>query len=202
MIMFNGLLYVMQEIKVKNIIIGKQYEICENYKKMINIAKVKNINIKEVEAGQKINIEKNLYLDILWPSSNEKISDNILNNNSLMCKLVYKNFSVMFTGDIEEIAEKAILKKYFDKNILESTILKVAHHGSKTSTSSEFLKEIKPKFAVIEVGKNNNFGHPSKEIIERLTKIKTKIYRTDENGEISIKTNGKNIKIKTCIKFQ
>lgn len=192
----------MQEIKVKNIIIGKQYEICENYKKMINIAKVKNINIKEVEAGQKINIEKNLYLDILWPSSNEKISDNILNNNSLMCKLVYKNFSVMFTGDIEEIAEKAILKKYFDKNILESTILKVAHHGSKTSTSSEFLKEIKPKFAVIEVGKNNNFGHPSKEIIERLTKIKTKIYRTDENGEISIKTNGKNIKIKTCIKFQ
>ena len=110
-----------------------------------------------------------------------------MNNNSLVCKLVYKNFSILFTGDIEEVAEQKILEKY-SKNInkLESTILKVAHHGSKTSSTIEFLKAVKPKFALIGVGVNNTFGHPSDITIESLEQLKCKIYRTDKNGEISI----------------
>lgn len=68
MIMLDGLLYVMQEIKVINIIIGKQYETSENYKKFITIVKDKNIKVKTVETGQKINIEKNLFFDVLWPN--------------------------------------------------------------------------------------------------------------------------------------
>lgn len=122
----------MQEIKIKNMIIGKQFETCENYEKLIKIAKKKKIKVSVVEAGDKINIEKNLYFNVLWPSSNNYISDNAINNNSLVCKLIYKNFSMLFTGDIEEIAEKEILKKY-EKNskVLKSTILKVAHHRLK-----------------------------------------------------------------------
>lgn len=68
MIMLDGLLYIMQEIRVRNIIIGKQYETSENYKKFITIVKDKNIKVKTVEAGQKINIEKNLFFDVLWPN--------------------------------------------------------------------------------------------------------------------------------------
>lgn len=193
MIMFGGLLYIMQEIKVNNVIIGKQYETCENYKKFIEIVKKKNIKVNVVEAGQKINIERNLFFDVLWPYSDNMISENAINNNSLVCKLKYKNFSMLFTGDIEEIAEKAILAKYSkNKNILKADVLKVAHHGSKTSSTIDFLKAVKPNYAVIGVGKDNNFGHPSDITIQNLKDMGVKIYRTDEIGEIEIKGITKN----------
>lgn len=193
MIMFGGLLYIMQEVKVNNVIIGKQYEKCENYKKFIEIVKKKNIKVNVVEAGQKINIERNLFFDVLWPCIDNMISENAINNNSLVCKLKYKNFSMLFTGDIEEIAEKAILAKYSkNKNILKADVLKVAHHGSKTSSTIDFLKAVKPNYAVIGVGKDNNFGHPSDITIQNLKDMGVKIYRTDEIGEIEIKGITKN----------
>lgn len=199
--MFGGLLYIMQEIKVNNIIIGKQYKSSENYEEFIKIVKEKKINVKIVEEGEKVSIEDNLYFDIIWPFSDNMISDNSINNNSLVCKLNYKNYSMLFTGDIEDIAEKAILKKYSKNlNILKSDILKVAHHGSKTSSITEFIEKIKPKYAIIGVGEDNKFGHPSDNTIQNLEKANIRIYRTDKMGEIEIKTNGKEIKINEFLK--
>ena len=98
-----------------------------------------------------------------------------MNNNSIVCKLHYKSFSMLFTGDIEEIAEKQILQEYKSNlNILNSTILKVGHHGSKTSSIEEFIGAVRPKIALIGVGKNNKFGHPNNEVIERLEKLRYK----------------------------
>ena len=199
--MFGGLLYIMQEIKVNNIIIGKQYKSSENYEEFIKIVKEKKINVKIVEGGEKVSIEDNLYFDIIWPFSDNMISDNSINNNSLVCKLNYKNYSMLFTGDIEAIAEKAILKKYSKNlNILKSDILKVAHHGSKTSSITEFIEKIKPKYAIIGVGEDNKFGHPSDSTIQNLEKENIRIYRTDKMGEIEKKTNGKEIKINEFLK--
>ena len=199
--MFGGLLYIMQETKVNNIIIGKQYKSSENYEEFIKIVKEKKINVKIVEEGEKVSIEDNLYFDIIWPFSDNMISDNSINNNSLVCKLNYKNYSMLFTGDIEAIAEKAILKKYSKNlNILKSDILKVAHHGSKTSSITEFIEKIKPKYAIIGVGEDNKFGHPSDNTIQNLEKANIRIYRTDKMGEIEIKTNGKEIKINEFLK--
>ena len=199
--MFGGLLYIMQEIKVNNIIIGKQYKSSENYEEFIKIVKEKKINVKIVEGGEKVSIEDNLYFDIIWPFSDNMISDNSINNNSLVCKLNYKNYSMLFTGDIEAIDEKAILKKYSKNfNILKSDILKVAHHGSKTSSITEFIEKIKPKYAIIGVGEDNKFGHPSDSTIQNLEKANIRIYRTDKMGEIEIKTNGKEIKINEFLK--
>lgn len=164
----------MQELKIKNIILGKQFEICENYKKFVDIVKEKKIKVVIVEAGQKINIEEHLYFNILWPNSNHKVIDNVLNNNSLVCKLLYKEFSMLFTGDIEEIAEKEILKEYKNSNVLESNILKVGHHGSKTSSIQEFLDKVKPRIALIGVGKKNIFGHPNNNVIDRLADLRSK----------------------------
>lgn len=162
----------MEELKVKNIIIGKQFEESENYQNFIEIVNKNKIKVYVVEAGQKINIEKNLYFDVLWPDSKNVVEKNSINNNSLVGKLIYNNFSILFTGDIEEIAEKSILKKYEkNKAILDSDILKVAHHGSKSSSTEEFLNVVKPKIALIGVGKNNNFGHPNNEVLERLRRI-------------------------------
>lgn len=141
----------MEELKVKNVVIGKQFETCENYEKFIKIVKQKKIKVLVAEAGERIDIENGLYFNILWPNSKSMISDNAINNNSLVCKLVYKNFSMLFTGDIEEMAEKVILKEYKNTNTLKSTILKVAHHGSKSSSIQEFLNDVKPRIALIGV---------------------------------------------------
>lgn len=110
-----------------------------------------------------------------------------------MLKLVYKQFSILFTGDIEKIAEKEMLKKYKNDE-LKSTVLKIAHHGSKTSSTEEFINMVNPQIALIGVGENNKFNHPNEEVIDRLEKKNIKIYRTDENGEITLK-------IDKCIKI-
>ena len=185
------MLYILQEIKVETVIIGKQYESSENYKEFQRIVNMKKVNTHVVEAGNKIQIETNLYFYVLWPTSTNMISDNAINNNSLVCKLVYKNFSMLFTGDIEEIAEKVILSKYVNKQeVLNADILKVAHHGSKTSSIKEFINAVNPKYAVIGVGKDNKFGHPSEKTLETLNDKNVKIYRTDISGEIMIIIDG------------
>lgn len=107
---------------------------------------------------------------------------------------------MLLTGDIEEQAEKQILEEYKNTNTLKATILKVAHHGSKTSTTKEWIQKVKPEIALIGVGEKNTFGHPNTKVLERLKNYGIKIYRTDKNGEISIKVkNDKQIKIKKKI---
>ena len=125
-----------------------------------------------LRSGNTLNIDKDIRFEVLWPKE-EQIQENILNNNSIVAKLQYNRFSMLFTGDIEEIAEKQILEEYkTNLKILNSTILKVGHHGSKTSSTQEFIKAIKPKIALIGVGNNNTFGHPNSGVIERLEKLR------------------------------
>lgn len=188
-----GILNVIQNIKVDKIIICKQWKNSENYKKFLNIIKEKKIEVYVVKDKNKIEIEQDTFFYILHPTG-DLISDNILNNNSIVMKFCYKNFSMLFTGDIEEIAENELIKRYENSNILRSTILKVGHHGSKTSSTGSLLNKVKPKIALIGVGSKNTFGHPNNGVLDRLKKLKCKIYRTDLNGEI-ILTIDKNSKI-------
>ena len=164
----------MEELKVRNVMIGKQFEESENLEKFLEIVKSKKILISVVEAGSRINIEKNLYFDVLWPSTLQSISENSINNNALVCKLNYNNFSILFTGDVEEEAERVLTSKYIDRNTLKSTVLKVAHHGSKSSSTEDLLKLIQPKVALIGVGKNNTFGHPNSDVLNRFDKLRFK----------------------------
>ena len=129
---------------------------------------------------------------IIWPDSNDFMSENKLNNNSVVAKFCYKNFSCIFTGDIEKIAEEKIINTYQNQlYILKADILKVGHHGSKTSSTQDFLEKIKPRIALIGVGEKNTFGHPNQNVIDRLNSLGAKVFRTDENGEISIIINNK-----------
>lgn len=164
----NGLIEIIEKMRVENIMMSKQSKESEEYKKILEIIKQKNIKVSSVKAEDKIIIEKNLYTKILNPAEKFEFQD--LNNNAIVAKLVYKNFSMLFTGDIEK-AEENLAKKY--KNELKSTILKVAHHGSKTSTSEEFLKYVEPQIALIGVGENNKFGHPNQITIEKLKDIRS-----------------------------
>lgn len=183
-----GILYLMEHIKVKNIIISKQGKESSNYNKFKNIVLDKGIYVIFVKKGDKIKIDNETYMDVLFPSNN-LISDNILNNNSIVTKICYNNFSILFTGDVEEIAENEICSQYNTTNKLKANILKVAHHGSKTSSTAEFIKMVKPQIALIGVGEKNKFGHPNDGVIQRLKNMNTKIYRTDKMGEIVIQIN-------------
>lgn len=196
-----GLFAVIENIKVDKILIGIQPQISEQYVDLLEISEEKNIKLVELKTGDKLKLEKEIYLDVLWPKENNFIESNALNNNSLVFKIRYKNFSILFTGDIEEVAENEILNLYKDNlNLLNSSILKVAHHGSKTSTNLEFLKCVNPKIALIGVGNNNKFGHPNEVILNKLEENKVQIYRTDKNGEINIIFNKNRIRVDTMYK--
>ena len=168
-----GILTILEELNVKQVLIPKQVEYSENYNKFLDIIKKRNIKVKIVGEGNTINIDKNTYLDILWPEE-KQITDNVLNNNSLIVRLCYKNFKMLFTGDIEAIAEQRLLQKYENTEKLTADILKVAHHGSKSSSIAEFLEKVNPRIALIGVGKNNKFGHPNAGVLDRLNMLRNK----------------------------
>ena len=115
-----------------------------------------------------------------------------LNNSSIILKITFGNNSFLFTGDTTSVVEYKIL----DKDI-KADVLKVAHHGSRYSSSNEFLKKVNPKYAVISCGKNNDYGHPHKETIRRLKNNKIRFYLTDYVGTIICESNGNKIDIKT-----
>lgn len=181
-----GLFALIENLKVKNIIIGKQGEGSDNFNRLVGLIEEKNINVIVAAKGEIIKIDKYSYFEVLFPEDT-LIKDNVLNNNSVVAKFNCMNFSMLFTGDIEKIAENRICELYADSGKLDATVLKVAHHGSKTSSTDKFLDLVKPKIAVIGVGANNNFGHPNEGVIERIEKYTNLIYRTDEMGEIELK---------------
>lgn len=115
-----------------------------------------------------------------------------LNDTSIILKLTYQDISFLFTGD----ATKNVEEKILDKN-LESVILKVSHHGSSYSNSKEFIDKVNPKYAVIEVGENNKYDHPHSNVLTEFNKRNIQVYRTDKNGTVIIKSDGKNINIET-----
>ena len=99
----------------------------------------------------------------------------------------------MFMGDASITTEKEIMNKY---NLPNIDVLKVGHHGSKTSSSKEFINEINPKYSIISVGKNNRYGHPNKKVLNNLEN--SKIYRTDQDGSITFKIKDNKLKIESC----
>ena len=194
-----GLFYIMENLKVDNIIISMQGKSSENFKKFVQIMSDKQINLIIVKKGDYVKIDNISYFEILFPEE-KLINDNILNNNSIVAKFVTNNLTMLFTGDVEEIAEKRLNELYRNTNKLQADIIKVAHHGSKTSSILSFLELVNPKIALIGVGENNNFGHPNEGVLERIKKLGAQIYRTDQVGEISIAINHNgNIEISSFI---
>ena len=197
-----GLEAVIQNIKVKNIIVCKQASDSALYQEIMKLCKKKNANIITVKRGQTIKIDKYVHFEILHPGD-IMLDDGKggLNANAIVtkmyCTIKNKTTTIMFTGDIEEKAEDELVKIYGDK--LKADILKVAHHGSKTSSTAEFLKCVSPKIALIGVGKDNTFGHPNSGVLSRLENINAKIYRTDKQGEITVTISKNKTSIKTKI---
>ncbi|MBU3175356.1 MBL fold metallo-hydrolase [Clostridium estertheticum] len=155
---------------------------------MIHALRDKNLKIKIATPNTSLNLGPNATCFMLSP--NKTTYDN-LNNYSCTLKISYKNSIYLFTGDIETQAEQEILANNYD---LSADVLKVAHHGSKTSSSKEFLAKVSPKIAIISCGIDNDYGHPNKETLDRLKRLNTIVYRTDLDKTIVLISDGSKIK--------
>ncbi|MFH1129168.1 MAG: ComEC/Rec2 family competence protein [Patescibacteria group bacterium] len=185
----NGLIEVLKRYNVGVIVFNGIIRDTAQYHEFVNLIGNKKTPIYIAQAGEKIDFGNGINLDILYPfesMENKKLSDS--NNYSVVGKLIYKNFSVLFTGDIEKSTENKLIKAKVD---LSADIIKIAHHGSKTSTSDAFLNAVNAIMAIIEVGKDNSYGHPHPDVMSRLKNLI--VLQTSNEGTIQILTDGEKI---------
>ncbi|MBU2633549.1 MBL fold metallo-hydrolase [Patescibacteria group bacterium] len=161
------------------------------YKELKNIIGRKNITEILGKKGMRMNVGEGLFLDILFPVSDASEMES--NSASIVARLVYENTSFLLTGDSPQAIEKYLASVYKDN--LDVDVLKVGHHGSKTSSSEIFIGYTSPEYAIVSVGADNRYGHPSQEVLDILKKLEVKVLRTDEMGTIKIKSDGENLSI-------
>lgn len=196
-----GLLNVLERYKVENIVWTGVKRNTNEFKEWQEKILKEKANIVLAQAGQKI-IAKNAVFKILYPF--ESLKDKEIENSnetSIVSQLIFGKNAFMFSGDIGKSIEEKLVREYscFESckfARLDSDVLKVAHHGSKNSTSRDFVEKVLPKIAVISAGKNNIYGHPHQEVLEILKNYDIKIMRTDLEGDIKIISDGNNLKIK------
>ncbi len=192
-----GLVEVLQRYKVKQILHPDLDFESDIYDEWLRLIKEKNIKCTIAQAGQQIDLGKGVVIEVLNPPEillSDTTSD--IDNNGVVLHLSMGEVSFLFTADIRQEAEFELINCRAD---LHSTVLKVAHHGSDTSTCQEFLAVVNPQLAVISAGTDNPFGHPSDEVLERLgEKLGSEnIYRTDKHGTIEFITDGERLWVKT-----
>ncbi|HOZ37002.1 MAG TPA: ComEC/Rec2 family competence protein [bacterium] len=199
----DGLIEVLKRYSVKEVWLTGVVHTSSGYLEFLNLLKDKNIPVKNIFActeikatgcSDKITFEDGVDFQVLWPRENlagKKVDD--LNNSSLVFKLVYGDNSWILPGDLDSAAESELAANSPEQ--LKADILKVAHHGSSSATSEEFLKLVSPTDAIISVGADNDYGHPSLRIINRLKRAGVNIWRTDEQGDIETIGNGATIEV-------
>lgn len=193
---YGGLIEVLKNYKVENILWTGVLRNTSEYKewqKTIKEEEEQGAQIRIARAGQLIHLgnQSNRYMEVLYPFEDlegQEIKNT--NNTSIIIRLVFKNNSFLFTGDAYQSVEKKLLENEID---VDSDVLKVGHHGSKTSSSEEFIKQVSPDIAVISAGKDNPYHHPHQETLKTLEKYGIKILRTDLNNDIKLTTNGEKI---------
>lgn len=181
---------VINNLNIKTFYAPKATTTTRTFENMINALKNKNLQITVPKVGDQITIE-NATLTFLAPNSN-KYED--LNNYSIVVKLKYGNNSFIFMGDAEDVSESETLAKQLD---IQADVIKLGHHGSSSSTTQALLDKVNPKYAIISCGKDNDYGHPHKETLDKLKAKNIKIFRTDLNGTIIASSDGTNITFNT-----
>lgn len=164
----------------------------ETSKKLRQILDNGEYNYRKLAAGDKVKFGHGLTMDVLSPG--DFLDPDLrkdMNNGSLVMKLKFKDFTMMFTGDIENPTEAKLAEVYGKK--LQADVLKVAHHGSKTSSNFNFISNVKPKYAVISCGDFEQYKHPNDKVVSRLENLGAKVYWTNKNGDIKITTDGERV---------
>ena len=195
-----GMGMLLDEWEVKEVYDNGMPSTSPVYRGYMKQMKAKNIPRHALKAGDVLTLGDNVTFTVFSPTADTVEKGQVKgykhepNNESIVGKLEYGEFTMLFTGDAEKEAEAEMVDAYGSN--LTAKILKSPHHGSKTSSSQKFLQTVKPEAALISLGTGNDYGHPHKQTMERYEKQGIKIYRTDEDGAITVTTDGKTYDIK------
>ena len=179
--------YIIKNFDIDHYIMPSTETKYNSYKYTIKALDKKNMKVEEPIIGSKIKLE-DVSCKIIYSDDDEED----INNNSIVMKCTFFNNSYLFTGDTTSDIEHKII----DKD-LKSDVLKVAHHGSRYSSSAVFLDKVNPKYAIIPCGIDNEYGYPHKVTLEKLNKLNVKVFRTDLDGTIISTSDGNNISFET-----
>jgi len=182
-----GFLKILDTYEVDHVFESGTYNDSSVYNNLEEKIYEKKIPNTLARQGMRLDLGGGAVLDFLFPDRDVSLEDT--NEGSIVAKLTYGNTSIMLMGDAIATTEREVLKD-FDTSMLKSNILKVGHHGSRTSSSPEFVQAVSPRHALISSGADNKYGHPHRETLDTLTKIGAQILRTDQMGTIIIKSNG------------
>ncbi len=189
----NGLLKVIEKLPVGAVLGGDHGFNSFPYQEFKEIIEQKKISYRVARRGEVLDIGPDLKLMVLWPDYPPAFFDESqVNNLSVVVKLVYQKFTLLLSGDIEGEGQQQLVD---EEAPLASVVFKVPHHGSIDALNQEFFERVKPQIAVISVGAGNEFGHPSKKVLHILESMGAKIFRTDLNGDIVIKTDGYRVEV-------
>lgn len=189
----NGILFILEHFNVKTLIKNMDESDSTNYRKLVNICRQNNICVTTLDTSVKSYNAGDLTFEFFLPATHMYPSD--FNNRSLVAKLVYHQFSMLFTGDILHQRERFMISMSGEK--LLSDILLAPHHGSNTSSTKFFLDHVQPKGVVISCGFKNRYGFPHPDVLKRYMDKNSDIYRTDIHGAVTITTGGQNYQVHT-----
>ena len=180
-----GLDNIIDAFDIDNVYLPNAIANTSTFESVISSLEKKNYNVTIPTIGDKFNLGEAEF-EILYTGEDEED----LNNSSIVLKMIFGNYSYMFMGDASSKVEQLL-----SKEVIDVDVLKVGHHGSKYSSKKDFLSKVTPDYAIISVGKDNSYGHPSKETIDNIKKYTDKIYRTDQLGTIILTSDGTKIEI-------
>lgn len=180
-----GLDDIINNFQIENILLPEAYTTTKTFEDVLNAIEKNNLSITVPTIGETYQLGQ-ADLEVIYTGTDNKD----LNNSSIVLKMTFGKFSYLFTGDATSQTEKKIIN-----NNIDVDVLKVGHHGSAYSTTEEFLAKVTPTYAIISVGKDNNYGHPATSTINRIKKYTNNIYMTSELGTIILTSDGKNINI-------
>lgn len=181
-----GLPVVLDSFNIGNFYMTSAVATTSIYENMLNAVDESGAAVHDVMAGDVIYNEANLLIEVVAP---KEIDYDEQNNNSVVIKLTYGDDKFLFTGDAEKSEEDGIWTN------IKCDVLKVGHHGSDSSSSSNFLKKVEPSYAVISCGLHNSYGHPTDDVLKRLDDRNIDVYRTDLQGTIVFTSDGSNISV-------
>jgi competence protein ComEC len=191
----DGLNDVARNFKVCTAIVARTPLQDPEYARFATTMKDAGVRIEDIGAGDVLKFGS-INLDVLWPPARTDPNAASGNNDSIVLRLRYGEQTLLFAADIEKPAETAVLNAGYD---LRADILKVAHHGSRTSSTERFVAATRPMLAIISVGRTSIFGHPHKEVVDRWRASGTRVMTTGEKGTISVVTDGKEISVKSYL---
>jgi len=190
-----GLIEVLKRYEVEKVLtINVSYQ-SALFREFVKLLKEKKIEVISAQLGQVIELGGGAKFIVVYPEKDlngRLVSDKEVNDLSINGKLVFGNFSIFFTADGEKKEELALMHSNLN---LKSDILKIAHHGSKTSSHIGFLKSVNPQLAIISAGRDNKFGHPHQTVLDNLASLGIKVLRTDILGDINLISNGETFSV-------